>query len=55
MKIRYGDGVEHWELTRGRFANEQAVLKGYEARTRSMDGTILEVKSHEQFEFVLED
>jgi len=51
MKIRYGDRVEHWELTRGRWANKQAVLKGYEARMKSMDGTILEVKPHEQFEF----
>lgn len=59
MKIRYSDGVECWELTRGRFANEQAVLEGYKARMRSMDGTILAVKPHEQFEFkynyVLED
>ena len=45
MKIRYAhDGVERWELTSGRFANEQAVLKGYKERTRSMDGTILAVK-----------
>ena len=44
MKIRYAhDGVERWELTSGRFANEQAVLKGYKERTRSMDGTILAV------------
>jgi hypothetical protein len=45
MKIKYAhDGVGRWELTRGRFTNEQDVLKGYEARTRSMDATILEVK-----------
>ena len=59
IKIRYSDGVERWELTGGRFANEQAVLKSYKPRTRSMDGTILAVKPHEQFEFkynyVLED
>ena len=53
IKIRYGDGVERWELTRGRWTDKQAVLKGYEARTRAMDGTILEVKPHEQFEFAL--
>ena len=47
MKIKYAhDGVERWELSRGRFANEQAVLKGYEARTRSMDSTILAVKPY---------
>jgi hypothetical protein len=56
MKIRYAhDGVERWELTRGRWTDKQAVLKGYEARTRAMDGTILEVKPHEQFEFALKD
>tara|TARA_B110000196_G_C20704931_1_gene456994 strand:- start:298 stop:477 length:180 start_codon:yes stop_codon:yes gene_type:complete len=49
MKIKYAhDGVERWELTRGQFANKEAVLKGYEARTRAMDGTILDVKAHEQ-------
>jgi hypothetical protein len=52
MKIKYAhDGVERWELTSAQFANEQAVLKGYEARTRSMGGTILAAKPHEQFEF----
>jgi len=51
MKIRYGDGVERWELTRGRWLNKQSALKDYEARTRSMNGTILDVKPHEQFEF----
>ena len=56
MKIKYAhDGVECWELTRGRWTDKQAVLKGYEARTRAMDGTILEVKPHEQFEFALKD
>ena len=48
MKIKYAhDGVERWELTRGRWANKQAVLKGYEARTWAMNGTILDAKPHE--------
>ena len=49
MKIKYAhDGVERWELTRGRWANEQAVLKGYEARTREMDSKILAVKPYDK-------
>ena len=56
LKIKYAhDSVERWELTRGRWTDKQAVLKGYEARTRAMGGTILEVKPHEQFEFALKD
>ena len=56
MKIKYAhDGVERWELTKGKFRNRNAAVKGYEARTRSMDGTILDAKPHEQFEFALKD
>ena len=47
LKIKYAhDGVERWELTRGRWANKRAVLKGYEARTWAMNGTILDAKPY---------
>ena len=52
LKIKYAhDGVERWELTKGKFRNRNAAVKGYEARTHSMDGTILDAKPHEQFKF----
>ena len=55
MKLRYEDGFERWELTRGKFATESATRKAYEARGKAMHFTITEVKPHEQFEFELED
>ena len=56
LKIKYEhDGVERWELTKGKFANESSVRKAYEARGKAMHFTIIEVKPHEQFEFELED
>ena len=55
LKIKYEDGYERWELTRGKFATESAVRKAYEARSKAMHFTIPEVKKHEQFEFGLED
>ncbi len=52
LKIKYeDDGVERWELTRGKFATESAVRKAYEARGKAMHFTITEVKAHEQFQF----
>ena len=55
LKIKYEDGYERWELTRGKFATESAARKAYEARGEAMHFTITEVKVHEQFEFELED
>ena len=55
LKIKYEDGFERWELTRGKFATESAARKAYEARGEAMHFTIAEVKAHEQFEFELED
>ncbi len=52
MKLKYEhDGIERWELTSGKFANESAVRRAYEARGESLNFTILETKPHEQFEF----
>ena len=48
IKIKYAhDGVERWELTRGKFQNKNAAVKGYEARTHSMNGAILDAKPYE--------
>ena len=47
LKIKYAhDGVERWELTKGKFRNRNAAVKGYEARTHSMNGTILDAKPY---------
>ena len=47
MKIRYNyDGQERWELTKGQFANENSVLRAYEARGKSLNYTILETKPY---------
>ena len=51
LKNRYEDGVERWELTKGKFANENAALKAYEARSKALHLMIVDVKPHEQFEF----
>ena len=55
LKIKYEDGFERWELTRGKFATKNAVRKAYEARGKAMHFTIAELKIQEQFEFNLED
>ena len=55
LKIKYEDGFERWELTRGKFATKNAVRKAYEARAKAMHFTITELKIQEQFEFNLED
>ena len=54
MKLRYSDGVERWELTRGQFQNRGAALKSYEARAYAMHCTLLNAKPHEQFELALD-
>ena len=51
LKIKYEDGHERWELTRGKFTSEDAALKAYEAQSKAMQFKIVEVKPHEQFEF----
>lgn len=55
LKIKYEDGYERWELTKGKFATESAARKAYEARGEAMHFTITEVKAHEQFEFGFQD
>ena len=55
IKNRYADGFERWELTRGKFSNEDAARKAYEARAEALHLTIVEVQPHEQFEFDLGD
>ena len=48
MKLKYNyDGHERWELTSGKFANENAVRRAYEARGKSLNYTILETKPYE--------
>ena len=50
IKVKYNsDGHERWELTSGKFANEDAVCRAYEARGKAMDFTILKLKKHEHF------
>ena len=47
MKLKYNyDGQERWELTRGKFASEDAVRRAYEARGKSLKFTILETKPY---------
>ena len=53
IKNRYEDGFERWELTKGKFSNENAARKAYEARAKALHLTIVEVKPHEQFELGL--
>ena len=49
MKLKYNsDGHERWELTSGKFANENAVRRAYEARGKSLNYTILETKPYEK-------
>ena len=55
MRIRYEDGHERWELTRGKFRDADAASNAYEPRAKSLHFELIEVKPHEQFEFVLED
>jgi len=48
MKLKYNyDGHERWELTSGKFANENAVRRAYEARGKSLNYTILETKPYQ--------
>jgi hypothetical protein len=44
-----------WQLTQGKFRDEAAVHKAYEAQAKAFDYEILQVKPHEQFEFALKD
>ena len=44
-----------WQLTQGKFRNETAVYKAYEAQAKAFDYEILEAKPHEQFELTLEN
>ena len=53
LKIRYKDEHERWELTKGKFVNEEAALKAYEARGKALHFEVTEVKPHEQLEFGL--
>lgn len=47
MKLKYHhDGQERWELTKGQFANEHSVFRAYEARGKSLNYTILEIKPY---------
>ena len=59
MKIKYNGEVRFanplWELTQGRYRSATAARNAYEARAKSLDYEILEVKPHEQFEFALKD
>ena len=42
IKVKYNyDGHERWELTEGKFANENAARKAYEARGKAMNFTII--------------
>ena len=47
MKLRYEDGHERWELTSGKFANENAVRRAYQARGKSLNYTILETRPYD--------
>ena len=48
MKLKYNsDGHERWELTSGKFANEDAVRRAYEARGKSLNYTMLEAKPYQ--------
>ena len=48
MKLKYNsDGHERWELTSGKFANEDAVRRAYEARGKSLNYTILEATPYQ--------
>tara|TARA_B100000214_G_scaffold328525_1_gene267715 strand:- start:101 stop:313 length:213 start_codon:yes stop_codon:yes gene_type:complete len=50
IKVKYNyDGHERWELTEGKFANENAARKAYEARGKAMNFTILKLKKYEHF------
>lgn len=55
LKIKYEDGLERWEITRGKFATESAARKAYKARGEAMRFTITEVKAHEQLELDFQD
>ena len=51
VQVKYNGAVgctnPLWELTRGCFQDETAVRNTYEARAKSLDYEILEVKPHE--------
>ena len=55
LKIKYEDGHERWELTRGKFPSESAATKAYKARGEALHFSIVEAQPHEQFELKLED
>ena len=56
LKVKYEDGYERWELTRGKFASVEALFEwAAEGFKKATHFTITEVKVHEQFEFELED
>ena len=47
MKLKYNcDGHERWELTSGKFVDEDAVCRAYEARGKSLNYTILKIKPY---------
>jgi hypothetical protein len=51
MKIKYSEPVRCdnpcWELSQGKFRNETAVYRAYEARAKALDYEILEVKERD--------
>ena len=51
FKLKYEDGHEGWELSKGSFANEQLARANYEEQGKALGFVVLEVKAHQQFEF----